>query len=63
MPSTEVMHEWKAGRLHSGAKKGPIVKSKKQALAIMFSEKDKEKKGKSKKKSRKDQYDALKGGK
>jgi len=28
------MHEYKAGRLHSGSKKGPIVKSRKQALAI-----------------------------
>lgn len=32
-----VLHEWKAGDLHSGSKKGPKVKSQKQALAIAFS--------------------------
>jgi uncharacterized protein DUF6496 len=32
------MHEWKAGSLHSGSKRGPIVRSQKQALAIAFSE-------------------------
>lgn len=35
---TKVMHEWKTGTLHSGSKKGPIVKSKKQAIAIAMSE-------------------------
>lgn len=34
----KVLHEWKAGTLHSGSKKGPVVKSQKQALAIGFSE-------------------------
>jgi len=34
----KVMHEFKAGKLHSGSKKGPKVKSKKQALAIALSE-------------------------
>jgi len=34
----KVMHEWKAGRLHSGSKKGPIVKDQKQAIAIALSE-------------------------
>ena len=29
-----VMHEYKTGSLHSGSKKGPIVKSRKQAVAI-----------------------------
>ena len=29
-----IMREWKAGDLHSGSKKGPIVKSQRQALAI-----------------------------
>jgi len=29
-----VMHEFKKGNLHSGSKKGPKVKDKKQALAI-----------------------------
>lgn len=33
-----VMHEYKHGELHSGAKDGPKVKSRKQALAIAFSE-------------------------
>jgi len=31
------MREYKAGSLHSG-KKGPVVKSKKQAVAIALSE-------------------------
>ena len=29
-----VMHEWKEGKLHSGSKKGPVVKKKKQAVSI-----------------------------
>jgi hypothetical protein len=36
-----VMREYKEGKLHSGKKgpgKGPVVKSKKQALAISLSE-------------------------
>jgi hypothetical protein len=33
----EVMREFKGGALHSG-KKGPVVKSKKQAIAIALSE-------------------------
>ena len=33
-----VMHEWGAGKLHSGSKKGPVVKSQKQAVAIALSE-------------------------
>ena len=33
-----VMHEWKEGELHSGSKKGPKVKSQKQAVAIALSE-------------------------
>lgn len=39
MPYTEVMHKWKTGKLHSGSKSGPKVKSQKQAVAIMLSEK------------------------
>ena len=39
MPSSEVMHKWKEGKLHSGSKHGPKVKSQKQAVAIMLSEK------------------------
>ncbi len=35
MPGIEkTMHEYKRGTLHSGSKKGPKVKSRKQALAI-----------------------------
>lgn len=42
MPASEVMHKWKAGELHSGSKKGPVVGSQKQAVAIMMSEKREE---------------------
>lgn len=31
---SKVMHEWKAGTLHSGSKRGPKVRSRKQAVAI-----------------------------
>lgn len=34
----KVMHEYKAGTLHSGSKKGPEVTSRKQAIAIALSE-------------------------
>jgi hypothetical protein len=34
----KVMHEFKTGTLHTGSKKGPIVKSRKQAIAIALSE-------------------------
>ena len=34
----KVMHEYKEGELHSGSKKGPEVKSRKQAVAIALSE-------------------------
>lgn len=34
----KVMHEFKEGALHSGSKKGPEVKNKKQAIAIALSE-------------------------
>ncbi len=36
MPSSEVMHKWKAGKLKSGS--GGKVKNRKQAVAIMLSE-------------------------
>ena len=41
MPFTEVLHKFKTGALHSGSKKGPKVRSRKQAIAIMLSEKAK----------------------
>lgn len=34
----KVMHEFKEGKLHSGSKKGPVVKSRKQGIAIALSE-------------------------
>ena len=34
----KVMHEFKEGKLHSGSKKGPKVRSRKQAIAIAMSE-------------------------
>jgi hypothetical protein len=34
----KVMREFKSGMLHSGSKKGPVVKSRKQAVAIAMSE-------------------------
>jgi hypothetical protein len=34
----KVMGEYKRGELHSGSKSGPVVKSKKQAVAIAMSE-------------------------
>ncbi len=39
MPFTEVMSKFKRGQLHSGAKKGPKVTDRQQAIAIMLSEK------------------------
>jgi len=39
MPWDEVMHKWKHGGLHSGSKSGPKVTNRKQAIAIMLSEK------------------------
>jgi hypothetical protein len=32
------MHEFKHGTLHSGSKKGPVVKKRSQALAIAMSQ-------------------------
>jgi len=34
----KVMHEYKAGTLHSGSERGPVVTSRKQAIAIALSE-------------------------
>ena len=36
--TAKVMKEWGAGKLHSGSKKGPMVTSQKQAIAIALSE-------------------------
>jgi hypothetical protein len=33
-----VLHEWKAGTLHSGSKQGPRVTSQRQAVAIALSQ-------------------------
>jgi len=52
MPWDEVMHKFKAGELHSGSKKGPKVKSRQQAIAIMMSEKKEAQKGKKEYKSK-----------
>ena len=41
MPGDLAMHKFKQGTLHSGSKKGPVVKNRKQAVAIMLSEKRK----------------------
>lgn len=38
----KVMKEYEEGKLHSGSAKGPVVKNKKQALAIGYSEQRKE---------------------
>jgi hypothetical protein len=42
----KIMKEYKEGKLHSGNKKGPVVKSKKQAVAIALSEQRKKDKKK-----------------
>jgi Family of unknown function (DUF6496) len=45
----KVMAEYKAGKLHSGSKTGPVVKSKKQAIAISLNEQRKKDAAKKKK--------------
>jgi len=46
---SKVMKEFKAGTLNTGSKKGPIVKSRKQAIAIALSVSGQAKKKKKKK--------------
>jgi len=41
MPFDQVLTKFAAGKLHSGSKKGKIVSSRAQAIAIMLSEKRK----------------------
>lgn len=41
----KTMKEYKSGKLHSGSKTGPVVKNRKQAVAIALSEKRRGKKG------------------
>ena len=36
------MHEFRKGQFHSGSKTGPVVTSRKQAIAIALSEQDQE---------------------
>lgn len=42
MPSSQVFNKFKAGKLHSGDKKGPVVKNHAQAVAIYMSERENE---------------------
>lgn len=44
-----VMDEWKAGTLHSGSKKGPIVRNQRQAVAIGLSQSGQSRKRKTRK--------------
>ena len=39
MPYNQVMSKFRAGTLHSGSKAGPKVANRKQAIAILMSEK------------------------
>lgn len=52
MPSEKVMSEFKHGKLRSGSKQGPKVRSRKQAIAIMLSERRKEGQGGSRRRAK-----------
>jgi hypothetical protein len=58
----KVMKEYKEGKLHSGSKKGPVVKNPKQAVAIALSEEKKASYGMlpKKKKKKKEKKKAVK---
>lgn len=45
----EELHKYKVGKLHSESKRGPLAKSRKQAIAIALSESGQSRKRKSKK--------------
>lgn len=47
-----VMSEFKRGSLHSGSKTGPVVRSRKQAVAIALSQSGQSRKRKAKKRRR-----------
>jgi len=34
----QTLHEFKTGTLHSGSKQGPVVKNRKQAIAIALNQ-------------------------
>lgn len=53
----KVMHEWKAGKLHSGSKKGPVVEDHKQAVAIALHESNQAKKGRAASRKKDEFYD------
>ena len=61
MPFDRVMHKFKRGTLHSGSKKGPAVKDRDQAIAIMLSEKQKAGKKEYQPKKKSKSAGALKG--
>lgn len=61
MPWSDVMHKFKEGDLHSGSKSGPKVKSRKQAIAVMLSEKRAAEGGKGEYKSKRKSSKAVEG--
>lgn len=60
MPFDQVMHKFKKGELHSGSKSGPPVKNRKQAVAIMLSEKRAAQGGKKEYQSKKTGFKSIK---